>query len=483
MKYRGDHAPHNPIQMRAFAASAPGWFFIISALAFAAASALNGEYFACDFASATQKLKPGRKYTTLERLKPEHLRAVHDDRLRYQRSRKPVSLQHGYQDFKAILHAHAEDSAHTGGSRPELLAAAKQTGVKIVMLSDHVRPPRDFISDSWRGLREGVLFIPGAESEGFLVYPQHSIIAAHINKTFKSRDEYIQLVKEGGGNIFLSHVEEKDDWATGELDGLEIYNHHTDFADEREFVRWLRGSFTNPDRLKEIEQMLAEYPMEVFGSSQDYLEQIIAKWDRDLISHRLTGVSANDCHHNQVFTVKVADSNAIEINIIGDPPRRVTTGQSPRVAEMLKDRKDGEVIAKLDFDPYERSLSYVTTHILTNKLNEAAVRQALRQSHAFVAHDWLCDATGFAFIAERGGKRVGVMGDDAQLAKGLRLRLAAPVAGSIKLFHNGKAIRETKSDKLDFDVSEAGVYRAEVWLELDGEMRPWIYSNAIRVVR
>lgn len=452
-----------------------------SLLAFVAALSLNCPLPAYGFKPFAQKPKPGRKYTTLERLRPERLRAVHEDRLRYQRERKTVALQTGYQGFRSILHAHAEDSAHTGGTRPELLAAAKQTGVKIVMLSDHVRPPRDFINDSWRGLRDGVLFIPGAESEGFLVYPQHSIIAAHINKTFKSRDEYIRLVKEGGGNIFLSHVEEKDDWATGELDGLEIYNHHTDFEDEGEFVKWLRGSFTNPDRLKEIEQALAEYPMEVFGSSQDYLEQIIAKWDRDLLDHRLTGVSANDCHHNQVFTIKAAGPDAIEINIIGDPPRRVTVGQAPRIAEMLKGKKDGDVIAKLDFDPYERSLSYVTTHILTNELSEKAVRGALKQSHAYVAHDWLCDATGFAFVVERNGKRAGVMGDEVKLTKGLRLRLAAPVAGSIKLFRDGKAIREVKSDKLDVDVNDAGVYRAEVWLELDGEARPWIYSNAIRI--
>ncbi len=432
---------------------------------------------------STAKLKPGRKYTTLERLKPEHLRAVHEDRLRYQRERKTVALQTGYQDLRAILHAHAEDSAHTGGTRPELLAAAKQTGVMIVMLTDHVRPPRDFINDSWRGLRDGVLFIPGAESEGFLVYPQRSIINAHITKSFKSRDEYVRLVKPDGGLIFLSHVEEKGDWATGELDGLEIYNHHTDFADEGEFVTWLRGSFTNPDRLKEIERMLAEFPMEVFGSSQDYLEQIIAKWDRDLLQHRLTGVSANDCHHNQVFTIKAADSTAIEINITGDPPRRVTAEQSPRVAEMVKGRSPGEVIARLDFDPYERSLSYVTTHILLRELSEAAVRQALRQSHAYVAHDWLCDPTGFAFIAENNGKRVGVIGDEAPFAVGLRLRLAAPATGVIKLFRNGQTIQEVKSDKLDLVVIDPGVYRAEVWLELDGEMRPWIYSNAIRIVK
>lgn len=429
----------------------------------------------------TQKLKPGRKYTTLERLRPERLRAVREDRLRYQRERRAVTLQTGYQDFRAILHAHAEDSAHTGGSRPGLLAAAKQTGVKIIMLTDHVRPPRDFINDSWRGMRDGVLFIPGAESEGFLVYPRRSIINAHINKTFKSRDEYIRLVKPDDGLIFLSHVEEKDDWATGELDGLEIYNHHTDFADEREFVMWLRGSFTNPDRLKEIEQMLAEYPMEVFGSSQDYLEQIIAKWDRDLLSHRLTGVSANDCHHNQVFTIKAAGPDAIEINIIGDPPRQVTAEQSPRVAEMVKGRNAGEVIAKLDFDPYERSLSYVTTHILTNELNESAIREALKQSHAYVAHDWLCDPTGFAFIAERGGRRVGVMGDEVKFDKGLKLRVAASVAGTIKLFRNGQLIHAVHSDNLDFAPNEAGVYRAEIWLTLDGEQRPWIYANPLRI--
>jgi hypothetical protein len=445
-------------------------------------SAFDGKPSARDFQSFAQKLKPGRRYATLERLKPERLHAVQAGRLRYQRERKAVALQTSYQDFRAVLHAHAEDSNHTGGTRPELLAAAKQTGVKIVMLTDHVRPPRDFINDSWRGLRDGVLFIPGAESEGFLVYPQRSIINAHINKNFKSRDEYIRLVKPDGGLIFLSHVEEKDDWATGELDGLEIYNHHTDFADEGEFVMWLRGSFTNPDRLKEIERLLAEYPMEVFGSSQDYLEQIIAKWDRDLLSHRLTGVSANDCHHNQVFTIKAAGDNAIEINITGDLPRKVTAEQAPRVAEMVKGRKDGEVIARLDFDPYERSLSYVTTHILLRELNEKAVREALRQSRAYVSHDWLCDPTGFAFIAESKGKRVGVVGDEVKFAPGLKLRLAAPVAGFIKLFRNGRVVQEAQSDRLDFEVKDSGVYRAEVWLELDGEMRPWIYSNPIRVV-
>jgi hypothetical protein len=435
------------------------------------------------FSTATAPtLRPGRKYTTLERLKPERLRSVHEDRLRYQRSRKAVPLQTGLQDYRAILHAHAEDSSHTGGTRPELLAAAKRADVKIILLSDHVRPPRDFIDDSWRGLRDGVLFIPGAESEGFIVHPVRSIISAHFNKSWKTRDEYIQLVKKDGGNIFLSHVEEKLDWETGELDGLEIYNHHTDFKDEGEFALWLRGSLVDPDRLRSVQQILSDYPMGVFGSSQDYLSSIIQKWDRDSQTHRLTGVAANDCHHNQVFTIKVASTDAIEINIIGDPPRKFTTQQFPHIAEMIKGRQPGEIIAKLDFDPYERSLSYITTHIMLRELNEISVRRALKNGQVYISHDWLCDPTGFAFTIEKDGKRVGVMGDELRFEKSLRIRLAAPVAGTIKLFRNGTTIRELNSDKLDFDVIEAGIYRAEVWLEIDGEQRPWIYANPIRVM-
>jgi hypothetical protein len=194
-------------------------------------------------------------------------------------------------------------------------------------------------------------------------------------------------------------------------------------------------------------------------------------------------VAANDCHHNQVFTIKAAPPDAIMINIVGDSPRKVTTAQAPRVAEMLKNKAPGEVIAKLDFDPYERSLRYVTTHFLMRKLNESSARQALRQSRVYVAHDWLCDPTGFAFIAEADGKLTGVMGEEVKMAKGMKLSLEAPVAGLVKLFLDGRKIHEGRFDKFSYAIGEPGAYRAEVWLEVDGETRPWIYSNAIRVTK
>jgi hypothetical protein len=427
---------------------------------------------------AQKQLGVGRKYTSVERMQTARLQAVHQDRLRYQKERRAVKLKTGYKDYRAILHAHAEDSSHTGGTRPEILAAAKRAGVSIIMLTDHVRPERDFINDSWRGLHEGVLFIPGAEHEGFLLYPMASI----KGKPWKTREEYIQLVKENGGDIFLTHVEERPDWDTSELNGIEIYNHHSDVKDESLFNAWLIGAFSNAARLNEIVKALAQYPDEVFGAQQDYLSSIIAKWDKDTLEHRVTGVAANDCHHNQVFTVTVVDENTIEVSYITSKPTttRITTEQTAGVAELTRGRKAGELIAKLDFDIYERSMNYVNTHILAAKLDEATVRDALKRGHAYVAHDWLCDATGFAFLAE-GKARQRVMGDEIKVADAMTLKVATPLLCTLKLIHNGKAIQTVQSDHLEFVPKTKGVYRIEAWLDVDGEARPWIYSNPIYV--
>jgi hypothetical protein len=421
----------------------------------------------------------GRKYSSIERLEMHHLRAVHADRLRLASRRHPVRLATGYTDYRAVLHAHAEDSSHTGGTRPELLAAAKRSGVSIIMLSDHVRPGRDFINDSWRGLKDGVLWIPGAESQGFLVFPLESI----QNQQWQTRADYIRLIKDQGGNIFLSHVEERLDWDTAELDGMEIYNHHTDVLDDRAFSAWLQAAIVDPVRLEQLTRALAEYPQEVFGSQQDYLGSIIAKWDRDTQQHRSAGIAANDCHHNQVFTVTVVDAQTVEVGYIGSRPtsQRITAAQNPKVAELARLHHAGEVLGRLDFDPYERSLSYVSTHVLSKSLDEAAIRQALRAGHAYVAHDWLAEPTQFAFVAAHRGRRIGVMGDEIEARPGLKLRAATTLIATLKLFRNGSLVKSVRNDRLDFAPRESGVYRLEAWLELDGEQRPWIYSNPIYV--
>ena len=121
-----------------------------------------------------------RWYTPTERMAPARLKAAHDDVERIRKTRCGLPALPGLNDYRAILHAHAEDSSHTGGTRPEMLSEARKAGVQAIFLTDHHRPPRDFIRDSWRGLHEGVLFVPGSEANGFLLYPTRSIME-HMN--------------------------------------------------------------------------------------------------------------------------------------------------------------------------------------------------------------------------------------------------------------------------------------------------------------
>jgi acetyl esterase/lipase len=120
------------------------------------------------------------------------------------------------------------------------------------------------------------------------------------------------------------------------------------------------------------------------------------------------------------------------------------------------------------------------THVLARSLDEKSIQDSLRAGRSFVSHDWLCDATGFTFA---GGNNLGVyqMGDSLPMASGTRLKIATPVAATLRVIYKGKTIARKTADRLTVPVTEPGAYRAEAWLEVDGELRPWIYSNPIYV--
>jgi hypothetical protein len=163
--------------------------------------------------------------------------------------------------------------------------------------------------------------------------------------------------------------------------------------------------------------------------------------------------------------------------------RKVTAALRPSIKEMTKGHKAGDVLARLDTDPYVVSFRNCATHVLAPKLDEAALRTALKAGHAFVAHDWMCDATGTQFVArDTDGKQVAVMGDEVKLADGLKLTAKLPLPAYLRLLRYGKEVAKSEG-KADFDfvVKEAGAYRLEAWLELDRELRPWIFSNPVYV--
>lgn len=150
---------------------------------------------------------------------------------------------------------------------------------------------------------------------------------------------------------------------------------------------------------------------------------------------------------------------------------------------MTKGHKTGDVLARLDFDPYFRSFRNSSTHVLAPKLDELALRSALKAGHVYVSHDWMADAAGFRFDAvDADGKQAATMGHEVKLADGIKLIARLPLPAYVRLLAGGQEVArsEGKAD-FEFQVKERGAYRLEAWLELDGEWRPWIYANPIYI--
>jgi hypothetical protein len=432
---------------------------------------------------------PARRWTTIERLSGERLAAAHADIGRLREAVQPPPPLPGLNDYRGIFHVHAGDSAHTGGTPEELLHDAKRIDVDVVFLSDHYRPPRDFMN-SWRGLRDGVLFIPGSEAHGFLIHPEESVAL------YKGADAgtLLRQVNRGAGMAFLSHVEERVDHPMDGLTGMEIYNRHADALDDGDSMRALVAWMLDPDQSKALARSVELYPEAVFGAQFDYPALYLDKWDRETARRPIVGVNANDCHHNQVFVVFKVDDESVRVGTIVDDPdemRVLTTADAPRIPELVRGHEPGDLIGRYDLDPYWVSMNNSTTHILAPALDGDSIRTAVAGGHVYVAHDWLADPTGFSFYVTEGDASIdsneappaAIMGDEWTLEAGRQAELKArfPLPATIRLIRNGDEIAVTEARSLTHRLDQPGVYRVEGWLEVDGEWRTWIYSNPVYV--
>jgi hypothetical protein len=416
----------------------------------------------------------------LDRLSLDRLAATHKRIIALRDMRRPVQLSTGYQDYRAILHAHSYLSHDSVGTIEEILAAAKATDVNIVMFTNHPATTYDYFEDGDRGVQDGVLLIPGAESGGMLIFPTRSTKGESTNPP----QQFVNKMHASGGLTFVSHLEERLDWKLNDLTGNEIYNTHADFKGETRFQQLLRS----PAGMLKLIVALQQYPQESFATIQDYPDNYMQAWDQWCQRTPHTGVAGNDSHHNQVYRGVVTKDRSVRIeDAFGEhiallDPKKITI-----LKPLIGNRKFGDELFKIDLDPYDRSFRHVSTHLLMHDLNREEVWSALRVGRAYVAFDWMADPTGFAFVVRSSmpkkdnASNTWTMGAQVLLDGPLHLQAEAPLAGQFKLLRNGKVIHATTDQRLEFTATEPGVYRIEVWLDFLGEPRPWIFSNPIYV--
>lgn len=409
----------------------------------------------------------------LQRMTPEKLRATHEKIEALKHQRRQVTLSSGYDDVRTLLHVHSAFSHDSRGTIEEIIAAAKETGVRVIMFSEHPASHYDYVDDGHRGMKDGVLLIPGAETRGFLAYPRRSI---QDQKT-DSPQAFSDLVRSTGGLVFLCHLEERMDWEIANLTGSEIYNTHADVKDEPRFLAAMRSPLT----LFTLMGAVKQYPQEVFGALLDYPADYLKRYDELCQESPHTGVSANDAHHNQAFHAKLtAEGKVLLEDALGKKLAELDPEKIAPLKFLISGKQSGDSILDLDLDPYARSFRHVSTHLLLKEVNEDSVWEGLRGGRAYVAFDWIADPTGFVYRADL-GERTWPIGSQVDFAEGMRLRAEAPLQGRFKLIRDGETILDTQDASIDYPVQRPGIYRVEVWLSLAGEDRPWILTNPIYV--
>jgi hypothetical protein len=341
------------------------------------------------------------------------------------------------------------------------------------MFTEHPADHYDFFVDGHRSLREGVLLIPGAEMNGFLAYPTFSLRGV----TPKSPQELSDLILGRDGQAFVSHPEERMDWEIQGVTGMEIYNTHADFKDEKNMISALK----NPFRMIQLSELIRKYPQECFAVLQNYPADYLKRWDELCLKAPHTGVSANDAHQNVGFVIRWTEGEKGQLeDALGEKLIDMDLAFLPDSENLRKDKKPGDPIFSMYLDRYENSLRHVATHLLLKEHSEPSVRECLEAGRAFVAFDWMANATGFDFYSTTTTTRH-AMGSEFEYGEPIKLQAIAPLPVHWKLFRNGTVVAESDGREASFGADTDGVYRCEAWLEIAGEPMLWILSNPIYV--
>lgn len=414
-----------------------------------------------------------RAEDAIDRLAPDRVRKVHEAVVALAGARTPVERDGDLKEYRCNLHVHSAFSHDSRGKIGSIVAAAKRAGTDALLFTEHPAAHYDFVTDGHSGFVDGVLLVPGAETKGMLVYPRRSVPG---HDALEPQD-LVRRVAGGGGMTFLSHLEERMDWALAGLTGCEIYNTHADAKEETRLYQMMK----NPLWLVQAKKVLDEYPQESLAAIFDPPAAYLARFDELCQSFPHTGVSANDAHENVGLRITLLEGDKVRVADALD--EELTVLDRAVVAAFTAipaDAEPGDVVFSLQLDPYENSLRHVGTHVLATALTRDAIEEALQAGRAFVAFDWIADSRGFDFHARDAAGRH-EMGSHVKIAASPTLVGKAPLPGRWKVINRGEVVHEADGDAFEYGVVSPGNHRVELWLDVAGRPLPWVLSNPIYV--
>lgn len=370
-----------------------------------------------------------------------------------QRERQPTSDQ--LREVKGVMHVHTNLGGHSTGTFAELITAAHANDLDFVLMTEHPARDYDTSAHTLRGQAGRTLFVGGSEvvTEGgdrLLIAP--GVPDANRAGAFSTED-FIrhERTRDGRTLAVVAYPQQfrgfANPTAITSADAVEVYNLYTDAS-------------ANINRYTVFFDGLWNYPFDpelMFALFYTRPTENLRLWDAAMRGENrlLAATAGNDAHSN------------VGIHIGLD------SGQKP---------------LGIKLDPYERSFRLFRMHLLLmpdEVSDESTILRTIKRGRAFIGFDVFADTSGFRFNATN-GIETKQMGEEIKLTNALQLKVSAPLAGClVRLFKDGVSLREAQGEvQQTFAVTEPGIYRVEVYLQVAGlEDKPWIISNAIRVTR
>lgn len=408
--------------------------------------------------------------------------------------------------IRAIVHLHSHHShdACDGNPQPDgipdedcladLRSALCEVRIDAAFLSDH--PEHSMEAESFEELflmREGdqpiyedgvlianqmtcesghqVLIFPGIESSAMMPLA----LTQHVDGSYDGSESTREQVREQGAVFWIAHTEQRDveELLSQDLDGLEIYQLHANLDPSIRSEYLGLESFSYLDEVQPFffptaEEVNPPHPdLSVLGFLLPN-EPSLSKMEQVGMVQPI-GVSGGTDAHQNVFSNEASDGERI--------------------------------------DSYRRMMRWFNTKIEIKQGSSAQeIREALRSRRSWVNFEALGTPAGFKAVVANGDTEL-PMGSEFSVESGQKLQITLPtlspsspqdpyVAPMIegRIFHfdgqNREQVHTWTSGTAVLPISDAGVYRVEVWIqplhlkpylgdrpEYAENWMPWIYSG------
>ncbi|NSW83752.1 MAG: PHP domain-containing protein [Syntrophothermus sp.] len=343
-------------------------------------------------------------------------------------------------EYVGNIHLHTEYSDGSG-SVDRVVEAAARAGLDFIVITDH----NTLRAKEEEGYHKGVLVLVGME----LNYRCNHYLVLNVSEPVPSNDKdpqaIIDEVRNRGGIGFIAHPVEKGSpfyekgltypwtqWDANGFTGIEIWNRLSQWRDGLQSVgKAAYLTVVNPHAA-----LVGPY------------QEVLSRWDELLRQGMVVAIGGSDCHG---------------INL-----------------------KLGPV--KLGIDDYYLAFRSVNTHILSHRplvgkleTDAMVVYDCLVKGSCFIAYDFFLPSRGFLFWAQD-RHQTALMGQSIAFKPELSLYARTAFPARVDVIRDGAVCWRSYGRYHSFKVDMSGVYRVEVWHELRGRFRPWIYSNPIFVV-